>query len=74
MIPKPDASLAISLHNTSKAKKWDDKIIEDYKFEIDQVGDKVYINLSIDPKYPAVNFKINMEAEKEGDRMNFKAK
>jgi hypothetical protein len=57
-----------------EGKKWDDKIIEDYKFEIDQVGDKVYINLSIDPKYPAVNFKINMEAEKEGDRMNFKAK
>jgi len=58
-----------------EGKKWDDKIIENYEIiQIKKIDDKVFIDLSIDPKYPAVNFKINLEAEKSGDRMNFKAK
>jgi hypothetical protein len=58
-----------------EGKKWDDKIIEDYKlYDVKKVGDTVTIEMDITPKYPAVNFKINLEAEKEGDRMNFKAK
>jgi len=58
-----------------EGKKWDDKIIENYEIlQIRKVDDKVFIDLSIEPKYPAVSFKINLEAEKDGDRMNFKAK
>ncbi|MCX6270843.1 MAG: type VI secretion system contractile sheath protein TssC [Bacteroidetes bacterium] len=57
-----------------EGKKWDDKIIENYEIvELKKVDDKVFIDIAIEPKYPAVNFKINLEAEKEGDRMNFKA-
>jgi hypothetical protein len=57
-----------------EGKKWDDKIIEDYEIvELKKVDDKVFIDIAIEPKYPAVSFKINLEAEKEGDRMNFKA-
>jgi len=37
------------------------------------VEDKVIIEIALEPKYPAVSFKINLEAEKEGDRYNFKA-
>lgn len=56
-------------------KKWDDKIIEDYElFPIRRDGDKVFVDMNIKPKYPAVSFKINLEAEKDGDRMNFKSK
>jgi hypothetical protein len=56
-------------------KKWDDKIIENYEIiRLEKVDDKVFIEISLDPKYPAVSFKINLEAEKEGDRFNFKSK
>jgi hypothetical protein len=56
-------------------KKWDDKIIENYEIiRLEKIDDKVFIEISLDPKFPAVSFKINLEAEKEGDRFNFKSK
>jgi len=57
-----------------EVKKWDDKIIENYEIlRLEKVEDKVFLELSLTPMYPSVNFKINLEAEKEGDRFNFKA-
>jgi hypothetical protein len=57
-----------------EGKKWDDKIIENYEIiTLKKVEDKVIIEIALEPKYPAVSFKINLEAEKEGDRYNFKA-
>jgi hypothetical protein len=57
-----------------EGKKWDDKIIENYEIiTLKKVEDKVIIEIALEPKYPAVSFKINLEAEKEGDRFNFKA-
>ena len=57
-----------------EGKKWDDKIIENYEIiKLEKVDDKVYLDISLTPLYPAVSFKINLEAEKEGDRFNFKA-
>ena len=58
-----------------EGKKWDDKIIENYEIiTLKKIDDKVIIEIALEPKYPAVSFKINLEAEKEGDRFNFKAK
>jgi hypothetical protein len=57
-----------------EGKKWDDKIIENYEIiTLKKVDDKVLIEIALEPKYPAVSFKINLEAEKQGDRFNFKA-
>ncbi len=57
-----------------EGKKWDDKVIENYEIiTLKKVDDKVVIDIALEPKYPAVSFKINLEAEKEGDRYNFKA-
>jgi hypothetical protein len=57
-----------------EGKKWDDKIIENYEIiTLKKVDDKVIIEIALEPKYPAVSFKINLEAEKQGDRFNFKA-
>jgi hypothetical protein len=73
--PKTEREFKNQITQYLEGKKWDDKIIENYEIiQIRKVEDKVYIDLSIEPKYPAVSFKINLEAEKEGDRMNFKAK
>lgn len=73
--PKTEREFRNQITQYLEGKKWDDKIIENYEIiQIRKVDDKVYIDLSIEPKYPAVSFKINLEAEKEGDRMNFKAK
>ncbi len=73
--PKTEREFRNQITQYLEGKKWDDKIIENYEImQIRKIDDKVYIDLSIDPKYPAVNFKINLEAEKDGDRMNFKAK
>jgi hypothetical protein len=72
--PKTEREFRNQITQYLEAKKWDDKIIENYEIiQIRKVDDKVYIDLSIEPKYPAVSFKINLEAEKDGDRMNFKA-
>jgi hypothetical protein len=58
-----------------EGKKWDDKIIENYEIvRLEKVEDKVFLELNLTPMYPSVNFKINLEAEKDGDRFNFKAK
>jgi hypothetical protein len=58
-----------------EGKKWDDKIIENYEIlELKKVDEKVFIDIMLEPKYPAVSFKINLEAEKDGGRFNFKAK
>jgi hypothetical protein len=57
-----------------EGKKWDDKIIENYEIiTLKKIDDKVIIEIALEPKYPAVSFKINLEAEKQGDRFNFKA-
>jgi hypothetical protein len=57
-----------------EGKKWDDKIIENYEIlTLKKVDDKVIIEINLTPMYPAVSFKINLEAEKEGDRFNFKS-
>jgi hypothetical protein len=72
--PKTEREFKNQITQYLEGKKWDDKIIENYEIiQIRKVDDKVYIDLSIEPKYPAVSFKINLEAEKDGDRMNFKA-
>jgi hypothetical protein len=72
--PKTEREFRNQITQYLEGKKWDDKIIENYEIiQIRKVDDKVYIDLSIEPKYPAVSFKINLEAEKDGDRMNFKA-
>jgi hypothetical protein len=58
-----------------EGKKWDDKVIENYEIiTLKKENDKVLIEIALEPKYPAVSFKINLEAEKEGDKYNFKAK
>jgi len=58
-----------------EGKKWDDKIIENYELiTFKKENDKVIIEIALEPKYPAVSFKINLEAEKDGDKYNFKAK
>jgi len=57
-----------------ESKKWDDKIIEKYEIiDLRKEEDKVFIDINLTPLYPAVQFKINLEAEKEGDRFNFKS-
>ena len=57
-----------------ETKKWDDKIIENYEIvDIHKEDDKVFIDINLTPLYPAVSFKINLEAEKEGDQFNFKS-
>jgi hypothetical protein len=72
--PKTEREFKNQITQYLEGKKWDDKIIENYEIiQIRKVDDKVFIDLSIEPKYPAVSFKINLEAEKDGDRMNFKA-
>jgi hypothetical protein len=72
--PKTEREFKNQITQYLEGKKWDDKIIENYEIiQLRKVDDKVLIDIAIEPKYPAVSFKINLEAEKEGDRFNFKA-
>jgi hypothetical protein len=72
--PKTEREFKNQITQYLEGKKWDDKIIENYEIiNLKKVDDKVIIDIAIEPKYPAVSFKINLEAEKEGDRFNFKA-
>ena len=72
--PKTEREFKNQITQYLEGKKWDDKIIENYEIiNLKKVEDKVIIDIAIEPKYPAVSFKINLEAEKEGDRFNFKA-
>ncbi|HNY01695.1 MAG TPA: type VI secretion system contractile sheath protein TssC [Bacteroidales bacterium] len=71
---KTKREFKIQITKYLEGKKWDDKIIENYEIiDLRKVDDKVYLDISLTPLYPAVSFKINLEAEKEGDRFNFKA-
>ncbi len=71
---KTKREFKIQITKYLESKKWDDKIIENYEIvDLRKVDDKVYLDISLTPLYPAVSFKINLEAEKEGDRFNFKS-
>jgi hypothetical protein len=71
---KTKRDFRIQITKYLEGKKWDDKIIENYEIvDLRKVDDKVFLDISLTPLYPAVSFKINLEAEKEGDRFNFKS-
>ncbi|MFZ4546124.1 MAG: hypothetical protein ACOYN4_01745 [Bacteroidales bacterium] len=71
--PKTARELLSLIKQYLEGKKETDKIIDDYNvYGLNLIGNTVIIEIGIIPKYPAVDFRLNLEAIKSGDRMDFK--
>jgi hypothetical protein len=71
--PKTARELLSLINQYLEGKKETVKIIEDCNvYGLNVIGGTVIIEVGITLKYPAVDFKITLEAKKSGDRMDFK--